>query len=47
MAHTNDDEAMARLVALSAKLRSQAPIPSRSEIAAEIDAILADMEKLK
>ena len=39
MHHTNDDEAMARLAALSAKLRSQDPIPSRSEIAAEIDAI--------
>ena len=32
-------EALARLAAISAKLRSQAPIPSRSEIAAEIDAI--------
>ena len=39
MAHTNDDEVLARLAALSAKLRSQDPIPSRSEIAAEIDAI--------
>ena len=39
MAHTNDDEDLARLAALSAKLRSQDPIPSRSEIAAEIDAI--------
>ena len=39
MTHTNDDEAMARLAALSAKLRSQDPIPSRSEIAAEIDSI--------
>ena len=29
----------ARLAAISAKLRSQDPIPSRSEIAAEIDAI--------
>ena len=28
MTHTNDDEAMARLAALSAKLRSQDPIPS-------------------
>ena len=32
-------ECLARLAALSAKLRSQDPIPSRSEIAAEIDAI--------
>ena len=32
-------EDLARLAALSAKLRSQDPIPSRSEIAAEIDAI--------
>ena len=32
-------EALARLAAISAKLRSQDPIPSRSEIAAEIDAI--------
>ena len=32
-------EDLARLASLSAKLRSQDPIPSRSEIAAEIDAI--------
>ena len=32
-------EDLARLAALSAKLRSQDPIPSRSEIAGEIDAI--------
>ena len=32
-------EDLARLAALSAKLRSHDPIPSRSEIAAEIDAI--------
>ena len=32
-------EYLARLAALSAKLRSQDPIPSRSEIAGEIDAI--------
>ena len=33
MTHTNDDEAMARLAALSAKLRSQDQILSRSGIA--------------
>ena len=32
-------EDLARLAALSAKLRSQAPIPSRSEIAVEIDGV--------
>ena len=32
-------EDLARLAALSAKLRSQDPIPSRSEIAAEIESI--------
>lgn len=39
MSALSSTEYLARLAALSAKLRSQDPIPSRSEIAAEIDAI--------
>ena len=38
-------EDLARLAALSAKLRSQDQIPSRSEIAAEIDAIRDQITK--
>ena len=38
-------EALARLAAISAKLRSQDPIPSRSEIAAEIDAIREGLDR--
>ena len=38
-------EALARLAAISAKLRSQDPIPSRSEIAAEIDAIREALDR--
>ena len=45
MTHTNDDGAKARLVALSAKLRSQDPIPSRSEIAAEINSIREALDR--
>ena len=39
MSALSSTEYLARLAALSAKLRSQDPIPSRSEIAAEIDSI--------
>ena len=38
-------EDLARLAAISAKLRSQDPIPSRSEIAAEIDAIREGLDR--
>ena len=40
-------EDLARLAALSAKLRSQDPIPFRSEIAAEIDAIREVLDRRK
>ena len=45
MTHTNDDEAMARLAALSAKLRSQDRILSRSGIA-EITPTRVEIERL-